>query len=134
MHVNGHLIWANGPFPAGRFSYLKIFKHKLIRLILNKESVIGDGGYIHQRCVTPHSVRDHDLDILSRISASNENVNERLKNFNTIQNIFSHSVSLPGYVFHAIIQLKEILMDTTDPLSTIYYINIATYCTLCLDS
>lgn len=76
-------------------------------------------GDTHIRDLSHYSVKDFDLDNFSRIRARHDHLNERLKNFNDIRQIFRHGMSLHGFIFHAIVQITETLMNKTDQLLTI---------------
>jgi hypothetical protein len=49
----GNIVWVNGPFPAGTWSDLKIFKAKLANHLLPGEMVEVDGTYRHPKCRMP---------------------------------------------------------------------------------
>lgn len=116
---SGRLVWANGPFPAGSFPDRKIFQLTLLNILFENETVIGDNGYVHPRCITPDVVSEENTEIFKILRARHENVNERLKNFNVIRHIFRHHLSMHGYVFHAVAQLTALMMNTTDPLFSV---------------
>jgi len=49
--------------------------------------------------------------------ARHETVNERLKKFSSIRNIFRHNLNLHWYVLHAVVKLTTLMLDTADHCS-----------------
>lgn len=73
------------------------------------EKVIADNGYRHERCSTP-VVCSTDSKIFKNIGrARHGTVNERLKIFNCILNVFRHDLGLLGMVFHAVVNVTQLM-------------------------
>ena len=44
--IDGNLVWLEGPFPAGKFTDITIFRHTLIHHLDPLEWVMADDGYV----------------------------------------------------------------------------------------
>lgn len=118
---SGRIIWAHGPFPCGAYPDVSIFEKGLAHQLEQNERVIADNGYKHPRCITRDSAsKNHALSSLcSTIRARHETVNRRIKQFNILKSVFRHNVQLHSKVFHAVVRLTALMLDTSDPLFTI---------------
>ena len=43
--MSGHIVWAHGGFPCGRYPDLKIAREKFVKLLHPKERAVADKGY-----------------------------------------------------------------------------------------
>jgi len=116
---SGQIVWAHGPFPCGAYPDIKILKEKLLNFLLPEERLIADNGYPHARCITPGNCTLQQKEYVRLTRARHETVNERLKIFSSIRNVFRYNLNLHGYVFHAVVKLTALMLDTTDPLFSV---------------
>ena len=91
--TNGYIVWVNGPFPAGRYADLTIFRTGLKELLWScAERAEADRGYRGE----PNTIslpdegirtwRDKWQKSIARIR--HEKANRRFKNWNYLSNIF----------------------------------------------
>ena len=106
------IIWTNGPFPAGQFPDIKIFRQALRCLLEPNEKVIADKGYIGE---PNHVVIDRD-EMNSIYRARHETCNERFKQFNILKNVFCHNVGKHGIVFHSVVVLTQLSLQCGEEL------------------
>ena len=60
---NGHIVWLNGPYLAGKWNDILIFRHCLIDCLDEGERVECDDGYIGEApgsCVIPKKSYEHN--------------------------------------------------------------------------
>ena len=98
-----NIVWANGPFPCGAFSDVRIFRTRLKPLLGIEEFAIGESGYTDVRCVrAPHHT--HALHRpLSLIRARHEIVNSHLKKFRVLSTRYRHDIHGHEYFFFAVL-------------------------------
>ena len=90
----GDIVWVHGPFPAGAWSDLKIFKSKLAHLLLPGEMVEADGTYRHRKVRTPlNFVSQTDKRAKNKARARHETVNRRLKQWGCLKQQFRHTLA-----------------------------------------
>ena len=104
----GELVWVNGPFPAGSFPDLKIFRLGMKRFLLPGEHVIADGGYMDPVCSA--TLMDSATPEVKFVRARHEAANKRIKQFNVVSHRFRHRLSLHGYCFHACAIITQLLI------------------------
>jgi hypothetical protein len=92
---SGYIVWVRGPFPAGRWSDLKIFDRELIANIMQgHEKGVADRGYRGRPpfLVIPwwQKYAPSECTRIDRILGRHEQVNSRLKHWNCLSNEFRH--------------------------------------------
>lgn len=108
---NASLCWVNGPFAAGSYPDLKIFREHLKNYLGTDEKVVADKGYRGESSCVTHSnsiLRSH---LLKRVRARHETVNKRLKGFFVLQHRFRHNRNKHGLCFHAVANLVQIMLS-----------------------
>jgi len=122
----GEIVWFNGPFPAGRFPDIKIFRLSLKKRLLNGELVWADLGYRgDDNTFTPNELPvniNHPLRAqFCRARAYIEAINGRFKRFGALKHTFRHSIHKHHLIFIpvAIILQLEIRCGFTIPFQCI---------------
>ena len=82
----GWIVWVNGPFAAGSYDDLTIFRSALLQELMPGERVETDQGYRGEiACSRPSDyVTDEEKWMKSKAMARHENINGRLKRFNIL--------------------------------------------------
>ena len=106
------ILWTNGPFPAGQYPDIKIFRQALRSLLEPNEKVIADKGYIGE----PDDVVIHRDDMNSLYRARHETCNKRFKQFNILKNVFRHDLEKHGIVFHCVAVLTQLSLQWGEEL------------------
>ena len=125
--LTGEIKWINGPFPAGEWTDLTIFRHGLMQHIDLGERVEADDGYdAESPYVTkvPGDLltRTPEEDALQkRVQGRHETVNARLKRFKVLSEPFRHDVTQHGWVFRAVAVLVQLSVKNGDPLYDVQY-------------
>ena len=91
----GQLVHIDGPYPAGHWPDISIYRHNLKHLSLPGEFVIADKGYCRDKMVlTPYNVVEPQvLDLMARARYCHEGINGMFKKFCILQNHTSFYVS-----------------------------------------
>jgi DDE superfamily endonuclease len=88
------IIWMNGPFKAGKYTDIKIFREKGLRQQMpNGKKAIADKGYNGEPdfLATPNRMDSHVLKKFKRRArARHESLNTRLKNFKCLAHTWRH--------------------------------------------
>lgn len=104
------MVCADGPWPAGCHSDIRVLRNGLRGRLQSGEFVIGDSGYTDTRCF-PHPGPAHPLsEKLSLTRARHEMVNKRLKKFNVLSHRFCHNLEMHGDCFFAVANLTQLLL------------------------
>ena len=114
---SGEIVWANGPFPAGRFPDITIFRLGLKRKLLDAgERTEADDGYRGEAlCVDlPKEgcfVGGQLQQLLKqRIRSRHETVNARFKNFGCLEQRFRHKLNRHKICFDAILVITQLAL------------------------
>ena len=86
----GHIVSYTGPFNAGSWNDLKIFRYKMKRMLSYGEKVVADKGYRGEsKVITQLSAKDDShYDLMNRARARHETVNARLKQWKCLAEQF----------------------------------------------
>ena len=126
---SGHIVWTNGPFPAGTPD-LKIFRQDFKKVLKNGERVEADKGYRGEPtnidlpqentggCTTQMLVK-------KRVRARHETVNARFKEWGVLKNRFRHKISRHHSVFRAIVVITQLKIENGHPLFQVEYTTFA---------
>lgn len=101
--LRGEIVWIHGPFPAGSFPGLKIFRLALKDSLEEGEMLIADKVYRDISCVTPEMITGENKQKAKNLRARHE------KNNGCITSLCRHEISKHSIRFHAvanIVQLK----------------------------
>lgn len=96
----GDIVWFYGPFPAGKWPDINIFRLKLKHMLLPGEMVEGDKGYRDLSC--RHCdvvVNRRDARAKSRAMLRHESVNSDLKTFACLSQQWRHDLDKHGLAF-----------------------------------
>lgn len=110
----GHFVWLNGPFPAGSYPDVNIFRSSLKSKLDSEEFVITDRGYPDEKCLS----RSFDLpDGKSAVIRSrHETLHSRLKSFSILRNIYRHDLDKHCFVTQAVSNLVQLTILFEHPL------------------
>ena len=103
------IVWANGPWPCGSYSDVRIFREGLKNYLRADEFVIADNGCTDERCIQTPGEGHSSHVILSLIRARDEILNKRLQQFGVLKQRFRHDLSLHRYCFFAVLQITQLI-------------------------
>lgn len=122
--LSDNIVWTNGPFPAGAFPDLKIFRRDLKqKLEAVGERCEADQGYRGEpltvelpdegiffgRDGLQQANLQHELK--NRIRSRHETVNGRLKRFGCLEQRFRHKLSNHRFCFNAVVVIVQIGLE-----------------------
>jgi hypothetical protein len=107
----GHIVWINGPFPAGAWPDLKIFDSHLMTELEEGEKVLADDGYRGRERYVTIANRFELNQVKKNIKARQEQINSRLKNWGCLSNVFRHRVDQHFAVFHAVAVITQLEIE-----------------------
>ena len=121
----GLIVWINGPFVAGKYNNITIFRSKMIYKLLDWEMVEADQGYVGQlnkiHVKYELGVSENQFEAKVRARARGETINGRFKNFRILMDRFWHKISMHSYVFRAVAVLTQISFTTVSPTFKVNY-------------
>ncbi len=125
----GWICWINGPFPAGTYPDITIFRLGLKQLLLGNEMVEADGGYRGDEKVRHPGIGyngDREEQQKQDARSRHETVNERMKNFACLNEGFRHYVALHDMTKHKICFevcaiITQLHIATIEPLYGVDY-------------
>ena len=119
----GQIVWVHGPFPAGAWSDISIFRHALKKLLEKGERVEADNGYGDEAVDRPYdkAYTAGQMVAKSQLRARHETVNRRFKQFNALQQRFRHDKEKHAHVFNAVAVITQISLANESPLFPVDY-------------
>ena len=123
---SGDIVWINGPFPAGAFPDINIFRRALKQKLLQaREKAQADLGYRGEKHTTIIIPNQFDSDAIKKLKddvrARHETVNKRFKQFGALSKVFRHEKEKHQPVFDAIAVLTQIAIGNGEPLYEVQY-------------
>ena len=111
---SGHIVWAYGGNPCGAFPDLIIARKKFVQLLRPGEKVVADRGHKDGRCFVQAKTGSLRHKRRQNMLARHENVNRRVKSFDSLSGAFRHDVSKHHVCFHAVVNIVQIAIETCD--------------------
>ena len=105
------MVWANGSWPAGAYTDIRIFSSGLKKIVNEDEVAIGDSGHTDTRCVRPPGLQHPHHRTLATIRARQENVNKGLKQLFFLKHPFRHRLSLHGDFFFSVLNVTHPMLE-----------------------
>ncbi len=116
----GCVVWANGPYPCGRWPDIKIFREDLKHVLDDGEMVIADAGYRGETgtILTPITLAvDVDLrDAAGVHRARHETCNRRLKVWGCLKQKFRHDIPSHQDYFLAVAVIEQLHIEAGETL------------------
>lgn len=113
----GKIVWANGGYPCGMFSDLKLAREAYVLSVNDKELTLADKGYKDANFFILPSEQNtvyHNI-IMSR----HETVNKRIKQFNILKMPFRNHLEKHPLVFYAVINITQFIIENGEPLFSV---------------
>jgi hypothetical protein len=114
----GDIVWINGPFKAGKWPDLKIFRRTLKQQLAPGEMVEADNGYrgepYHARTADGFVSRADNRAKQSTI-ARHETVNRRLKQWGCLKQVWRHDRRLHKTGFAAVAVITQLAFENGEP-------------------
>ena len=119
----GDIVWVYGPFPAGAWPDIKIFRLGLKHELEPKEKVEADKGYRGDLSIrTPiYGGSSMYQDQQSAARARHETANRRFKQWNILSRVFRHQLDKHQSVFDAVATITQLSIENGEPLYDVVY-------------
>ena len=120
----GEVVWTKGPFAAGAWPDIEIFRGWLKHYLLPGERVEADYGYAGDEKVdapedfTTNMGQYEDKFV---VRARHETVNARFKQFNALRETFRHSRHKHAHVFNSVAVITQLAIISGEPLFPVTY-------------
>ena len=119
-------MWIEGPYPAGKYSDIVIFRQTLIHHLDPFECVVADDGYIGEapRRVKAPGLRmdsSEDRAMQSVVRSRHETLNGRFKFWEILKQPLRHDILEHGQIFRAIAVIIQLGIDEGDKLFSVVY-------------
>ena len=122
----GDIVWVNGPYPAGAWPDIKIFRNCLISHLGVGERVEADDGYIGEapqyikcpKSFTNLTITEH---MQSRVRSRQETANKRFKDWAALQVIFRHDITLHADVFRTAVIMTQLKINSGEVMFSCGY-------------
>ena len=121
----GDIVWVNGPFPAGAWPDINIFRGWLKNELMPGERVEADAGYRGDTsvdCPDKFNYTEYQDQCKYIVRARHETVNQRFKQFNVLNDRFRHCREKHAPVFNAIAVITQVSLRCGEPLFPVEYI------------
>ena len=124
--IGGNIVWIHGPFEAGLWPDVKIYRTGLIHQLGENERVEADDGYIGE---DPRTVKapggftrtDAHGVVAQEVRARQETVNKQFKSWGCLKQVFRHDVEKHSACFRAVVVLTQISLKLGEPLFEVFY-------------
>jgi hypothetical protein len=93
----GDMVWiTNGPYEAGMWNDIKIFRNALLTVLDPSEQVEANDGYVgeaprHVKCPKSFTNPEETEAMQQRVRNRQETVNKRFKQWGVLKQIFRHT-------------------------------------------
>ena len=116
----GDIVWTSGPWRAGRYPDIKIFRQGGLKqkLLEAGERAEADLGYRGEPATInlPEEGPAELLLVKKRIRMRHETVNKQFKNWECLNQRFRHSVTFHYKCFRAVVVLTQLAIENGEPL------------------
>jgi hypothetical protein len=116
--ATGDIVAYNGPFPAGKWNDIKIFRNRTKWQLKEAEWALGDLGYRGDRKIlTELDARDHRQHSYAMGCARDrhETVNRRLRQWGALDGAYRHDRWKHHLAFQAVIVIEQIKFENGSP-------------------
>lgn len=117
--ATGFIVWFFGGYKAGKFNDLQLAREEFTSMLLPGEKAIADKGYNDSRYFVNPRTLFLNRRQMKNIMARHENVNQRIKSFQCMRQMFRHGWKRHNLCFEAVIKLVQIKLLNGEPLAAI---------------
>ena len=127
--LEGNLIWIQGPYAAGKWTDISIFRHCLINHLDPYERVVADKGYVGEapqfvKCPNSKTLRKEHQQMTRQVSARHETINARFKYWGILEEKYRHDIDDHGDVVVAVGVIIQLTIENGEPLYKVEYDDI----------
>ena len=106
----GEIVWIHGPFPAGEWPDIRIFRDSLIHFVDDREMILADGGYSDggNYLMTIHELHGFAKKQAGVVLCRHELVNRQLKVFRCLGSKYRHDRAEHGNFLRSVALLIQL--------------------------
>jgi hypothetical protein len=121
----GDLVWIQGPYPAGKYTDIKIFKKVLHHFLDPGEQVKADKEYVGYpnkiKCPQNVGTPAEKWAMQGRVRVHHKRLNGRLKKWGILSQVYPHNIMRPRDVFWACVVVTRLTIKNGEPLFKVEY-------------
>jgi hypothetical protein len=121
----GNLVWIQGPYPAGKYTDIKIFNKVLRNFLEPGEWVETHEGYRGHpdkiKCPGNDVNPAENWAMQGRVRARHEMLNGQLKTWGILSQVFRHRITMHGDVFCACAVVTQLTIENGELLFEVEY-------------
>ncbi len=121
----GNLVWIQGPYPAGKYTDIKIFNKVLRNFLEPGERVEANEGYRGHpdkiKCPRNDANPAENWGMQGRVRAGHKTLNRWLKNWGILSQVFRHRIMMHGNVLQACAVVTQLTVKNGEPLFEVKY-------------
>jgi hypothetical protein len=128
------MVWINGPYEAGLWNDIKIFRDALLSMLSPNERVEADDGYVGEapryvKCPKSFTNPPETEAMQQRVRNRQETVNKRFKQWGVLKQVYRQkdNIASHGDCFAAIAVITQASINTGDRLFDVRYRDHAEY-------
>ena len=118
-------MWIQWPYPAGKYTDIKIFNKVLRDLLKPGERVEADEGYPGHpgkiKCPGNNTNPAENRAMQGRVRARHETLKGRLKNWGILSQVFCHHIMMHGDVFRACVVVMQLTVENGEQQFKVKY-------------
>ena len=127
--LEGDLIWIEGPYPAGKYNDITIFRNCLLHCLGPSERVVADKGYVGEaprfvKCPNSKTLRRDHRRMMHLVSGRHETINNRFKFWGILKQVYRHNIIRHGSVVRAIGVITQLGINNGERLYNVEYNDI----------
>ena len=124
--LSGDICWISGPYPAGSWPDINIFRNGLKTYLEPYERVEADDGYLadaptHVRCPKDVTTKPERKKMMAIVRMRHETMNRRLKQWRILKSMYRHELKEHRTVFSAVAVMTQIAISHGEPLFSVEY-------------
>ncbi len=123
--LGGDLVWVQGPYPAGKFTDIKIFNKVLCHFLDPREQVEANEGYVGHpdkiKCPQNVGKTAEKWEMQGRVRVRHETLNRRLKKWGIPSQVFCLNIMQHGNVFRVCVVVTQLPIENGEPLFKVEY-------------
>lgn len=124
--LGGDLVWVNGPYEAGRWNDILIFRNALIYELEDGERVESDDGLRgaspeYSKC--PASIGNivEMASMQQRVRSRHETINKRFKQWALLKQIYKGKIENHGSFARVVCIITQLCIENGEPLFSVEY-------------
>ena len=123
------MVWIRGPYPAGKYNDITIFRDCLMHHLEPYERVVADKGYVGEapqfvKCPNSKTLRKEHRRMTRAVSARHETINARFKYWGVLRQVYRHDINRHGDVVGALGVIIQLTVEHGEPLYAVEYDDI----------